>query len=237
MKRLLKKLLKTLLVLALIAAVTLTALGYLEYRSVTRDNPIESAVSTIQNDSDFVAYDALPQRFVEAVVATEDARFWSRESVLDYEALGRAMLRNLKNLKMLEGGSTIPQQVGKNLYFDHSASLIRKVSEWFVARDLLKTYNKRDVLSLYVNMNYYGDGYYGIYDASYGYFNVHPSMLTDGQATLLAGLPQAPSIYQLSTNFEGARQRQLHVLERMLDVGYLNENEKNTIYAENVYGE
>lgn len=221
----------------MISASVIGYLGYSEYQSSIATTSIESNVLTIQSNPDFVPYDMLPDRFVEAVIATEDSRYWTRNSVLDYEALGRALVRNLKNLKFLEGGSTIPQQVGKNLYYDHNPSIIRKVSEWFVARDLLKTYNKRDIFALYVNINYYGDGYYGIQQASQGYFGVDARNLKEGQATLLAGLPQAPSVYQLSTNFEGARARQYHVLERMLDVGYIDLNQLNSIYSENVYGE
>lgn len=225
------------LTLGIIFTGIIVSIGYLEYRSVISKKSIESSVQSIQTSNNYVSYDSINPIFFDAVIATEDSRYWSRESVLDYEALGRAMFRNLKNFKLLEGGSTIPQQLAKNLYFDHDASLTRKVSEWFVARDVLNKYNKKDIVALYVNINYYGDGFYGIYDASVGYFNKPPHLLSDGQATLLAGIPQAPSIYQLSTNFEGAKKRQLHVLNRMLSVGFIDEVQMEEIYKENVNGD
>lgn len=237
MKRFLKKIVLLALTLGIIASGVTVSLGYLEYRNVISEKSIESSVQFIQSSKNYVNYDAINPIFFEAVIATEDSRYWTRESVLDFEALGRAVYRNIKNFKLLEGGSTIPQQLAKNLYFDHSASLTRKVSEWFVARDVLNKYNKKEIVAMYVNINYYGDGYYGIYDASVGYFNKPPHLLSDGQATLLAGLPQAPSVYQLSTNFEGAKKRQHHVLSRMVSVGFIDEVEMEKIFKEDIYGD
>lgn len=237
MKKFIKKIVFLTLSLAVIGSLIIVGLGYLEYKSSISKLSIDESIQSQFNKNNFTSYEDINPIFIEAVIATEDSRYWSRESVIDFEALGRAMARNIMNFKLLEGGSTIPQQVGKNLYFDHSASLVRKVSEWFVARDVLNKYNKKEIIAIYVNMNYYGDGYYGIYEASRGYFDKTPLELTDGQATLLAGIPQAPSVYQLSTNFEGAKKRQQHVLNRMLSVGYIDEKQLESIFAENVYGD
>lgn len=237
MKRFFKKLVLTLLIGGILGSVGLGVWGYAEYKNVIGQKPIEPLVAAYRDQKHYTQYADLPKTFVDAVIATEDARYWSRHTTLDFEALGRAMFRNLKNWRLVEGGSTIPQQIAKNLYYNENTSIIRKISEWFIANDLLKTYNKNDLFALYANMNYYGDGFNGIYSASMGYFKKKPSQLSDGQASLLAGIPQAPAVYQLSTNFKGAKKRQFHVLERMKAEGYLDENAVFRIYNIDVYGE
>ena len=109
----------------------------------------------------------------------------------------------------------------KNLYFSNDQSFIRKVAELFVAFDLERIYNKDDVLELYVNVIYYGDGNYGIKEASENYFGKVPAGLSYDEATLLAGLPQAPSSYALSSHYDRAKQRQSEVIEALTQ--YRNE--------------
>ena len=123
------------------------------------------------------------------------------------------------------GGSTITQQLAKNLYFDYQPSYLRKVSEIFVAYDLEKKLRKKEILELYVNVINYGDNHIGIYEAAHGYFHKEPSELTIDEATLLAGLPQSPSNYQLSNHYKEARLRQKQVLEAMVDTDVLTSHE------------
>lgn len=237
MKRFLYKTIKILVLFGILSSIVLTTLGYLEYQHVTKSDPLSNKMESILNHQDFVGYDLISPIFIEATIATEDARYWSRESVIDYEAVLRAMWRNLRSFKLLEGGSTLPQQIAKNFYYGENTSLIRKVAEIFISNELLNNYTKKDLFAVYASMNYYGDGYTGLRNASWGYFNTNPYALSEGQATLLAGLPQAPSVYQLSTNFEGAKRRQKHVLTRMVAVGYIDNKDLERIYNENVYGE
>ena len=128
-----------------------------------------------------------------------------------------------------EGGSTITQQLAKNLYFDNSPSFTRKLAELFVARAIEKEYSKDQILAAYINCIYYGDGYYNIYDASMGYFGVMPADLSDDQATLLAGVPNAPSLYAPTVNLTLARERQQQVLRAMIDNDMLTREEANLI--------
>ena len=106
----------------------------------------------------------------------------------------------------------------------------RKIAEIITAVQIERAYSKDQILELYINSIYYGDGYYTIADASWGYFGVAPSGLTDGQATMLAGVPNAPSVYAPTVNYDLARQRQQQVLARMVDCGYLSEERANAIY-------
>ncbi len=230
MEKFIKKLMLSLLSLLVIVSIVIMYFGYKDYEDLMRENNLDSKIQQIYNRDDFVSYDQISPMLKNAVVATEDSRLYHRKSPLDYRAISRAIWINLKNFKMLEGGSTIPQQVAKNLYFDHSASLRRKVSEYLIARDLLNEYHVNEVLTIYLNIIYYGDGYTGIYAASDGYFNKSALDLSDFEATLLAGIPQAPSVYQLSTNYEGAHKRQKHVLARLVDEKYISQEEADEIF-------
>lgn len=109
------------------------------------------------------------------------------------------------------GASTITQQVGRNIYFTQERSPIRKIAEIFVAFDLEKNYSKDEILELYLNIIYFGNGYYGIHDAANGFFNKEPSDLTFYESTYLAGLPNAPSVY--SENDALGEERRLQVVE------------------------
>mgnify|MGYP004563941913 FL=1 len=133
---------------------------------------------------------------------------------------------------MLEGGSTISQQLAKNLYFPQDNTLERKIAEIFMAVDIEKHYDKQQVLEFYVNGIYYGSGYYCIYDAAGGYFQKKPIEMSDNECTLLAGIPNAPSVYSLDVRPDLAKQRQEKVVECMVEVKYITEDEGNRILNE-----
>ncbi|CAM4316865.1 transglycosylase domain-containing protein [Erysipelothrix inopinata] len=230
MKKLLKKLILYTLIIAISVGGVVVYFGHKEYKEVIQTVPLNVAIDEIRQREDYVPLSEMNPIAPQAMVATEDDRLFERHAVLDFWAIGRATWRNITSFRLVEGGSTIPQQVAKNIYFDHSASFVRKISEYFVTRDLLNQYTKEEILELYLNIIYYGDGFYGIYQASEGYFNVFPNELNDGQATLLMGLPQAPSYYALSTNLEGAKKRQKHVLARMVEEKQLTRERADEIY-------
>lgn len=229
MRKKIKRVMQGFLVLVLIVTASVTAVGYSEYKKVTEAMPIQAKIQDIQQSEAYVAYEDIAPLFVKAMIATEDARFPYRDSPLDMIAIMRAIRSNFRNRHLVEGGSTIPQQLAKNLYFDHSASFTRKVSEYLIAKEIMQNYDKEEVFALYASIIYFGDGHNGIRQASLGYFDVEPSHLNAFQATLLAGLPQAPSIYQLSTNYKGAIKRQYHVLQRLVDENYLSQQEADII--------
>ena len=122
----------------------------------------------------------------------------------------------------VEGGSTITQQLAKNLYFTQEKVLTRKAAEAFMAWAIEKQYTKDEILELYVNSIYFGSGYYNVRQASEGYFGKAPAQMTPYECTLLAGVPNAPSAYDPAQNPGLARQRQKKVVEQMVERGCLS---------------
>ncbi|WP_415776638.1 biosynthetic peptidoglycan transglycosylase [Erysipelothrix urinaevulpis] len=222
----------TSIVLGLLISSLVIYKGYADYKKIVHEQPIQQKIEAIFKSDNYVSLNQTADMLTKAIVTTEDVRFYKRQSPLDYKSIARAIYTNIKNLRMMEGASTIPQQVAKNLYFDHSPSMTRKVSEYFIAKDLMTMYTHDEVLSIYLNIIYFGDGYTGIKLASRGYFSKDPSGLNDFEATLLAGLPQAPSVYQLSTNYHGARQRQRHVLDQLVKNKHLSQEQSDEIFMQ-----
>lgn len=215
-----RRLLGLVIVLVLGAVFFFLAVGYMHYKNSINDKSIVEAMSKIQNQAHYTSLDMISDDFEKAIIAIEDSRFYNRYGV-DLISIGKAFVNGLEKGTFNEGGSTITQQLAKNIYFSFDRSLIRKSAEIFMTRDFEDSYSKEDILAAYVNVIYYGDGYYGIYEASMGYFNVLPSELSLAQSAMLAGLPQSPSIYQLSTGYEFAKARQKQVLAVMLEDGII----------------
>lgn len=207
--------------------------GYDMYKEAIEEVPIEKTFSEIQSRENFVTIDEVPDIFVQAIVSVEDKRFYKHKGV-DVLSIGRAIFTNIKTLNLTEGGSTITQQIAKNLYFTQEKHFSRKVAEIYVAFDIEKLYNKNEILEVYINTNFYGSGYYGIYAAAEGYYEKKPSELTDYEATLLAGVPNAPSVYSPKVNLNLAEQRQSIVLKKMIDCGYITQEKANEIEAEQI---
>ena len=230
--RTLRKTILRLLLLAVAAAVmagcVLIGRGYQMYQAALTQQSLESKVEEIQSDSSYTELSELPQMYLNAVVAVEDHRF-EQHFGIDLIAIGRAAWNNLTSWSLREGGSTITQQLAKNLYFTQEKSFIRKIAEMFMAFRLENAYTKDKILELYVNSIYFGDGYYCIYDASQGYFGKAPIDMTNYECTLLAGIPNAPSVYSLTANPELAEQRQEYVVQRMVQYGYISEDEAQSI--------
>ncbi len=220
----LMKLVVGIIVLAVVVVGIVIGFGYHGYKQAIKKQPLEEYVSLIQQQPQYVSYEEVSSYFLNAVVAIEDHRFYEHMGI-DVFAIMRSTLTNLIAQDIVGGGSTITQQLAKNMYFDQSQSFTRKISEAFVSNDLEQTYTKEEILALYINVIYFGDQHYGIQEASLGYFNVLPSELNLFQASLLAGLPQAPSAYALSYNYEAAIRRQQDVLKAMLEHGYITQEQ------------
>ena len=137
----------------------------------------------------------------------------------------------MRSLFFVEGGSTITQQLMKNQYFTQDKNFERKFAEIFAAWDMEREYTKEEIFELYVNTIYFGSGYYGIHDAAQGYFGKDPAGLTESEAVMLAGLPNAPSVYSLDANPALARQRMRQVLDSMVDCGAISQTESDRIFA------
>lgn len=228
MKKLIKHTFILIILAALAAGGIYTYKGYRMYKAVLQRESIEEKVDSIKARDNYVSLEELPQTYINAVIAVEDHRFYNHGPV-DVLAIGRAIWNNLKSQSFTEGGSTITQQLAKNLFFTQDKVLERKVAEVFMARDLERLYGKNTVLELYVNTIYFGSGYYCVYDASKGYFGIEPQEMTDYQCIMLAGIPNAPSIYSLDASPELASQRQKQVLDRMVKYGYISDDESAEI--------
>ncbi len=205
--------------------------GYGMYQDAVGMISLDDKVASIQAREDYTELENLPKTYLEAVVSVEDHRFYSHFG-LDPIAIGRAVVNDIKAGRYVEGGSTITQQLAKNLYFSQEKKMTRKAAEVFLALELERNYSKDEILELYVNSIYFGDGYYSIGEASRGYFGKDPSQMTEYESTLLAGVPNAPSRYAPSRNPELAEKRQQQVLRRMEACGYFTEEEAETVAAQ-----
>lgn len=226
--KILKKLLIFILIVSVIAIILLLFIGYNHYSNAIREESLELRVKEITQMENFVAFEDLSKDYVNAVVAVEDHRYYEHGAI-DPIAIARALWINLKNFELQEGGSTITQQLAKNIVFSQEETVERKMGELFAAYDLEENYSKDEILALYVNSSYFGDGYYGIYSASMGYYNKEPKDLTLDEASMLAGIPNAPSVYSPNINPDLALKRQEHVLNKMVEYGYITEEQANTI--------
>ena len=218
--KILKRLLLLILIIIIIVLLILIISGYSMYKTAINEVPLEDKIASLEKDENYSYFDELPKDYVNAVVAIEDHRFYDHSGI-DIISIGRAIVRNITNLDYVEGGSTITQQVAKNLYFTQEKKLIRKIAEVFLAFDLEKNYNKDKILELYVNTNYFGSGYYGVKEAARGYFDKSLDELTLEECALLAGIPNAPSVYSLDANPDLANERAQYVLNAMEEYGYI----------------
>ncbi len=164
-----------------------------------------------------VSLDQVSPHFVDALIATEDRRFFKHKGV-DPIAIARAMVRNVTKGKMLEGGSTLTQQLARNVFLSNERSFKRKIREASLAWKLEQELEKEEILELYINNTYFGEGAYGIEAASEVYFGKKPGSLTLDEAALLAGMPQAPSRYNPYLNPKDAKARRDEVIDNLLEV-------------------
>ncbi len=176
-------------------------------------------------DRKLIKVSELPKRVVLAFVAAEDARFY-QHSGLDWQSITRAFYKNLEAGHIVQGGSTITQQVAKSLYLSSEKSYMRKIKEAILAYKIDTYLTKEEILNLYLNYIYLGHGTYGIEAAAQGYFGKSAKYLTISEAAILASLPKAPNNYSPYLHFDRAKQRQAYVLDRMVEDGYITPREK-----------
>jgi penicillin-binding protein 1A len=167
-----------------------------------------------------VKLSAVSPHFINALLATEDRRFYEHHGV-DVIALARAIGRDIVQRRLLEGGSTLTQQLARNVFLSNERSLRRKIREAILAVELENHLNKKQILEMYVNNIYFGEGAYGIAAASDTYFGKTPDRLTIDEAALLAGLPQAPSTYNPFQNPDSTTRRRNEVLDNLKEWGKL----------------
>ena len=172
-----------------------------------------------------VSYRQLPTSLQDAIVATEDKTFWTNIGVNPTSIL-RAALVDITHGTIVEGGSTLTQELAKNLFLTEEQTFSRKFAEVFLALRLTATFPKRDILTMYFNTVYFGEGAWGIGEASRTYFGIAPQQLSLAQSALLAGLVAAPSAYDPYHYPSLARSRRAWVLHRMESMGYITKAEE-----------
>lgn len=160
-----KRILLFLLIVILVIVFYFGFNGYILYKEAMDESTLEERISSLQGENYFTPFSEMPSYYIDAVICIEDHRFYSHSGV-DYIATIRALRNNLISMEAKEGGSSITQQVAKNLCFTQEKTLYRKVAELFVVPRLEKDCSKEEIFELYVNNMYFGSGYYNIYDAS-----------------------------------------------------------------------
>ncbi|HYA87769.1 MAG TPA: transglycosylase domain-containing protein, partial [Nitrospirota bacterium] len=178
-----------------------------------------------------VALDDVPEMMIKALIATEDTRFYQHFGI-DLRGVIRAMFRNIRARKVLEGGSTLTQQLAKVLFLTPERSYARKLKEMALALRIEQRYTKREILSLYLNQIYFGSGAYGIEAAAQIYYGKPAKDLNLTECAMLAGLPRSPRHYSPFKSPASARIRRAYVLNRMVAMGVIS-----TIEAEEAKNE
>lgn len=222
--KIIRKILLILLILVVTISSILFVIGYSYYANKLKEKPLLDRVNEITSSENYVKFADMSEIYRNSVIAVEDHRYYDHGPV-DFIAIARAIFTNIKNGELQEGGSTITQQVAKNIVFSQEQTWLRKLGEIFAAFDLEKNYSKNEIFELYVNTAYFGDGYYGIYDASYGYYNKAPKELNLDEASMLAGIPNAPSLYSPNVNLNLAKKRQAHVIKKLQEYGYITQDQ------------
>lgn len=223
-----KKLFIAILILIIVAISIIFLVGHSYYTKALKEKPLFSRIEEITTKENYVKFEEMSPNYRNAVISVEDHRYYDHGPV-DFIAIGRAIFTNIKTGKLREGGSTITQQVAKNVVLSQESTWVRKIAEIFVAYDLEKNYSKKEIFEIYVNTSYFGDGYYGIYQASNGYYKKSPKDLNLDEASMLAGVPNAPSVYAPTVNPDLAKKRQYHVINKMLEYGYITKDEALSI--------
>ncbi|MBI5235046.1 MAG: PBP1A family penicillin-binding protein [Deltaproteobacteria bacterium] len=178
-----------------------------------------------------VGLERVPKHLIHAFLAAEDSHFYEHEGI-SYLAIFRAMYKNVLAGKVVQGGSTITQQVAKSFFLTPERKISRKIREAIMAYRIEKHLTKDEILHLYLNQIYLGNGVYGVQTASDAYFGKGVERLTLAEAAILASLPKAPSKYSPFVNPALAKKRQEYVLSRMVEEGYIKQAEADKAVAE-----
>lgn len=178
-------------------------------------------------------YDEIPDTLVQGFIASEDRRFYEHAGI-DYKGIARAAYSNVRNRELVEGASTITQQVARIIFLDQDRSFQRKFREALLAQKLEKELGKEKILERYLNLVYLGAGAYGVADAAWIYFGKTVEELTVSEIALIAGMAPAPSVYSPLVDEEAAREQRDKVISRMLENGVISQGQATTAYRSDV---
>lgn len=195
-------------------------------RIMNFQDEVQKAMNARVAPKNQVTENEIPEMMFDALVATEDKRFYSHPGV-DVYGIFRAFYVNSLAGETVEGGSTITQQLVKNLFLSSQRTWTRKTEELVLALMMEHYYTKKEILTMYLNSVYFGNNYYGIKEATEGYFNEEPNEIGLCQAALLAGLPQAPTFYNPKANPIAAKAKREIVLELMLKQNLITKKDFN----------
>ena len=216
------------ILMGIIAGSIITYKGYTIYKQALDEISVKDKVAEIKSQENYTKIEDMPEFYLDAVVAVEDHRFYDHGAI-DIISICRAIYTNIRYMELREGGSTITQQLAKNIYFDQNKNFLRKIAEIFMAFEIEDNCRKDEILELYLNTSYFGDGYYCVKEAANGYFDKDPIEMNEYESSMLAGIPNAPSVYAPTKKPDLASQRQRQVLEKMVKYEYITEEEKNNI--------
>ncbi len=234
--RFLRQLLLTVLLLALLVLVAaggyFAVTGHKLYESAIQVTPIDTLYSSISSREGFVPYAQLPQTYINAVISAEDSRFTHHKGV-DPVSIARALVTDLRTGSFAEGGSTITQQLAKQLYSPPTDGLmsrmLQKPIEWMIAVKLERLYTKEEIIKMYLNQFDFLYNAVGIKSAAQVYFNKHPKDLNIQEAAMLVGMVKNPSIYNPVRQTERTRKRRNVVLEQMNKAGMITEAQLDSL--------
>ncbi len=180
---------------------------------------------------EIVPYDHIPEWLVKAVIASEDRDFYSHRGI-NYRGIFRAILVNMVHFRVVQGGSTITQQLAKVLFTDMERNLKRKIYEAFCAREIEKRYDKQDILSMYLNLIYFGNGAYGVESAAKMFFGTSVRELSIAECAMIVATIPSPKIYSPISDLDASLRKTKRILESMSDAGYLKNKNLRRIYAQ-----
>ncbi len=178
-----------------------------------------------------VPLDRVPKDLIHAFIAAEDSHFYQHKGI-DYQGIIRAMFKNIEARRIVQGGSTITQQVARSLLLTRRRTWARKIREAILAYRIERYLSKDEILMLYLNQLYLGNGAYGVEAAAQNYFGKHVWELTLGECAVLAGLPRAPALYSPARHPRRARERKAYVLQRMYEDHYITRQQMDEALAE-----
>lgn len=225
-----KRLWSHLLGLMVVAIAIVALLSTLAVLVASRHLPPLDAITAFRHSPGFVPLNQMPPALTQAVVAIEDERFYLHDGI-DYIGVVRAGLANLSD-DLSQGASTITMQVARNFFLSREKTYTRKLYEALLAYRIESSFSKDEILELYMNKIYLGEGAYGFAEAARTYFGKSLSALTLAESAMLAGLPKAPSANNPVVNPRRARQRQTYILHRMLELGRIDQGQYDAAMLE-----
>lgn len=184
-----------------------------------------------QKNSDYTPFNEISPMLIDALLSVEDKRFYEHKGI-DVVRIGGAIVNDIQKGSLAEGGSTITQQLARRVFLSAEKTFWRKTKEMSIAVALERNYSKDQIVEMYLNQIYFGEGVYGVGDAARVYFNKKPSDLTISEAAMLAAIPKAPSVYAPFANREKAKERRDTILRLMNEDGHITFEEKEKAQAE-----